>query len=667
MKKLFFLIFTILLTGYTWGQNNGDYRSKQTGVWNTASNWEVYNSGTWATAGSAPPSNCAIEIRSGHSITNANINRTLTGNTITVNGTLDIDQGTLTVGGTSSITVNGTLIRTGGLNINTGGSVTVNNGGIFKFNANITDPAIPTITWQTGSTCEILGGTSLSGTLGGLNQTFYNFKVNGTSTWSGALQCSGALTTINGNLIISNTGNSREFRLATTNGYTLNIGGDLIVEGGILDLASGTSGGTRIINIAGSFNQTGGTIKHSNTTSCTINFTGSNKTFTKSSGTLTNTYINWGINSSASLALANDLPVATSRSLTVNGTLDCASNIVSGAGAFTLSSGATLKTKNTNGITSSGATGAIQVSGARSFSTGANYIYNGTSSQVTGNGLPTNINNLTIDNTAEVSLSGNVNINGTLELISGLLNLNSNTLTYGTNGILKYSGTSTQTASSVEWPASGLNNVEINGSDVVLDFDRTLSGNLTINTGKKFTVNANKQLTVNGIATNTTDANFVLKNGASFINSSANVAATMERYIAAANWSAADEGWHVLSSPVSGQSISGDFTPNGAGNDYDFYAWDEPSYMWLNQKVTGNNINTFQNGIGYLVAYEQAGTKNFAGNLNSSDINVSLSYNNTDPNKKGWNLLGNPFPCALDWSNTAWDKKLGRFTFGNYC
>lgn len=654
MKKLFIFILTIMITGYSWGQNNGDYRSKQSGVWNTASNWQVYSSGAWTTAATAPLSNCAIEIQASHSITNGNTTRTVTGNVITVNGTLDIDQATFTVGGTSSISVNGILKRTATLNINTGGSLIVNNGGTYQHNTNVSNPTIPTITWQTGSTCEILGGSSFYGNMTGLNQTFHHFKVNG-SSWYGDLQCLGSLTTINGNLIINNTGGgTKEFRLTSITSYTLNIGGDLIVSGGTINFGNGSSG-TRTINIGGSFNQSGGVVTNL-TTSCTINFTGSDKTFTKTSGTLTNIYINWGVSTGASLSLANSLPVATSRTLIVKGILDCASSIVSGTGAFTLNSGATLKTKNTSGITSSGATGAIQVTGTRTFNAGASYIYNGTSSQVIGNGLPATVNNFTIDNSAGVSLSGNLTVNGTLELINGALNLNSNTLAYGSNGILKYSGTSVQTATAIEWPASGLNNVFINGNDVVLDFNRTLSGNLTINTGKKLTLNTDKQLTVNGSFTNSTATNFFLKNGASFINSSANVAATMERDISAANWSTTDEGWHILSSPVVGQGISGAFTPTGTNNDYDFYAWDETSYTWLNQKVLANNISAFGNAIGYLVAYQQAGTKTFAGNLNNADVYATLSFANTTANKKGWNLLGNPYPCALDWSNAAWDK-----------
>ena len=116
---------------------------------------------------------------------------------------------------------------------------------------------------------------------------------------------------------------------------------------------------------------------------------------------MTNTNINWAVNSGASLTLANNLPVATSRTATVNGTLDCgATPLVSGAGAFTLASGATLGIGSTAAITSSGATGNIQVTGTRTFNTCPNYTYNGSLAQVTGNGLPSTVNNLTINNSS---------------------------------------------------------------------------------------------------------------------------------------------------------------------------------------------------------------------------------------------------------------------------
>ena len=79
-----------------------------------------------------------------------------------------------------------------------------------------------------------------------------------------------------------------------------------------------------------------------------------------------------------------------------------AGTFISGGGSFTLSSGATLGITSAAGITASGATGNIQVTGTRTYDTGANYIYNGSAAQVTGDGLPATVNNLTFNNTGGI-------------------------------------------------------------------------------------------------------------------------------------------------------------------------------------------------------------------------------------------------------------------------
>lgn len=105
---------------------------------------------------------------------------------------------------------------------------------------------------------------------------------------------------------------------------------------------------------------------------------------------------------------------------TNNGTLIIApAGILNGDVGFSLTSGATIQIGSTAGITSSGATGNIQVTKTRTFNTGANYTYNGTSTQVTGSGLPSTVNNLTINNAAGVILSNPLTVNGLLTLTSG--------------------------------------------------------------------------------------------------------------------------------------------------------------------------------------------------------------------------------------------------------
>ena len=126
---------------------------------------------------------------------------------------------------------------------------------------------------------------------------------------------------------------------------------------------------------------------------------------------------------------------------------------------------------------------------------------------------------------------------------------------------------------------------------------------------------------------------------------------TMERYIeAAGGWgegsSATD--WHFIASPVGNQSIDNSWTPSGINGGYDFYAYQEDPPLWLNQKQEGNNITHFIPGKGYLVAYENSGNRYFEGQPGTGDIGVTLSRLGD-----GWNLLGNPYPSAIDWNKVS--------------
>jgi hypothetical protein len=185
------------------------------------------------------------------------------------------------------------------------------------------------------------------------------------------------------------------------------------------------------------------------------------------------------------------------------------------------------------------------------------------------------------------------------------------------------------------------------------------AGNLTIETGAGLTIQTSGSLTVSGTLTNNAvAANLVIKSDAtgtgSLIHSMANVHATVERYITGAS-----ENWHLISSPVQSQSISGDWTPAGTyadGTGYDFYAWDEPTTAWLNQKVEANNINNFTPGKGYLVAYQATNpTKTFTGELNEGSTSLALTTSGVST--YGWsNLAGNPYPSSIDWkAASGWD------------
>jgi hypothetical protein len=143
----------------------------------------------------------------------------------------------------------------------------------------------------------------------------------------------------------------------------------------------------------------------------------------------------------------------------------------------------------------------------------------------------------------------------------------------------------------------------------------------------------------------------------SLIHNTASVPATVERYLTG-GWDGWDAGWHQLSSPVAAQPISA-FETTGAGNDYDFYGWDEPTNMWMNYKAAGfeawnGNSPNFNVGQGYLVSYEAANsTKTFTGELNTADVTFA-NMTSGGTSFTGWHLLGNPFASALTWNDGNW-------------
>jgi len=195
----------------------------------------------------------------------------------------------------------------------------------------------------------------------------------------------------------------------------------------------------------------------------------------------------------------------------------------------------------------------------------------------------------------------------------------------------------------------------------------TVTGTLLINSGKKFEINPARRLTVSGTLSNLsgTNAGLVIMSDASgtgsLVNNTIRQSAMFECYINGISWA-----WHFLSSPVIDQEISGNFTPTGTGNDYDFYTWYESSLLWVNFKnttvaPTWNTANDgtilFNPGKGYLVAYEsENSTKTFAGELNSGTVTYGLNYTSGTGAYKSYNLVGNPYPCSIDWkASSGWD------------
>jgi hypothetical protein len=337
------------------------------------------------------------------------------GNSATIAGTLNLQLGSGTTGAgkyiatNSSTTVSGTM--TSNTSFSTLSSSTSNlvfsSTGIFQL-AGTTANTIPTATWQTGSTVKLSQSGSSSITMAGLSgQSFSNFTID--ATHSGTINFNASGSTIS---------------------FTIN--GDYTQSGSpLIELGGGTA--TTNISVGGAFQKSAGTL------STTTSSTNATVTLTNTSGKNlqcnSSKWVDFTIATTGVYILNGSFTTnANTANFIVNGTLDCNTNILYGGTltSFTLASGASLKFANTDGITTTGAAGAIQVGNTRTYDPAANYTYNGSLAQVTGTGLPASLTGtVTINNSAGVTMSQNTAFTGigALVLTAGKLITNAKTLT----------------------------------------------------------------------------------------------------------------------------------------------------------------------------------------------------------------------------------------------
>ena len=90
------------------------------------------------------------------------------------------------------------------------------------------------------------------------------------------------------------------------------------------------------------------------------------------------TYNNVTVTGTGHPVLTGPLQAHTTFVVQPGGQAATACQPLTGAGTFTLAAGATLYICAPHGLSATGPTGAVQVTGTRSFSSDATYIYNGT-------------------------------------------------------------------------------------------------------------------------------------------------------------------------------------------------------------------------------------------------------------------------------------------------
>ena len=439
----------------------GDYRSHQTGDWTDVNTWERYDGTTWVTPAPTYPvynNSQTITIQNAHTVT---ISATLAnggsgyihltkinqgGQLIVNNGatlnfandgvlaTTDLQvDGTLTAlgqlgtNGNVSILVNGTFVYSGtGINLsNAGDTVRVGPLGTYQHNAN--SNSTPNIMiCQPGATLLISGITSNQTGIFKTTSTYGNIVWNCPSQGGYYAFRSTLTNNVLGSFTVMNTGTTY-LTFANANAKVTLPGGFYQTGGTVKFIESGAVNDT--LSVGGDFNITGGTFSSNASGGAytfTVNLTGTNKTINYSQSGNTNT--NWNVN--GVYTLVSNLVLPTSGyGVTVNGTLNAAAFIISGAGNFTMSPASTFSSASATGLD-----GNITVSGTKSFGTTGNFIFNGSAAQSTGALIPAAINSLTINNSSNVSLGGNTALAGPLTFTAGKLKLGVNNIS--TNSIV---------------------------------------------------------------------------------------------------------------------------------------------------------------------------------------------------------------------------------------
>ncbi|MCF8302293.1 MAG: T9SS type A sorting domain-containing protein [Bacteroidales bacterium] len=198
--------------------------------------------------------------------------------------------------------------------------------------------------------------------------------------------------------------------------------------------------------------------------------------------------------------------------------------------------------------------------------------------------------------------------------------------------------------------ASG--NVPPNGGSVTIanaitqDIDR-YADDLTINNGASLNINQGINLTVDGTLTNNGDqTSLVIQSDATGTGSlieSDGVAATAQQYVEGAEVGNNDK-WHLVAQPVNEINSMEVFL-----NCY-LKEWQEANNTYAN--VGNTDLSTAMKGYSMMYSYNPGAptskTLEFTGLLNTGNQSIGFTADNST-----WNLLGNPYPCAIDWDQVS--------------
>jgi len=310
------------------------------------------------------------------------------------------------------------------------------------------------------------------------------------------------------------------------------------------------------------------------------------------------------------------------------------------------------------------------VNAAVSAQTSYNVVYAGAFNITTGLELPTNataLDNLTLNNTFNITnpqpppgphayiltLATPVFVNGSLTITEGTFATANNAvsigndLTVATDGIFQpgqspitFNGSSPQTLTSSS-PLTIFNLAVTQTSASTLDILSAVDIENGFSVNSSSAVNAGTNL-LRLLSTPANTANVApLASGASITGS-----VIVQRYLPKA---VAVRNFHYMSSPVTNSSMP----------DWDLelpiakaYRWNEPTTAYVIYSLAG----ALPSGRGFAVDVSSPATFTYdtRGTLGQGDILVPVTAKTSQVDgPDGWNLIGNPYPSAIDWDNIA--------------
>ncbi|MBN1782449.1 family 43 glycosylhydrolase [bacterium] len=439
----------------------GEFKSSQSGDFDDPAAWAWHDGTDWvAPAPRAPQTDDGIiAVLEGDTITVA-APATADQLVVASGGVLKIAEGSvLTIANSvgADLIVLGEVVNEGDIDSESGAVLNFLNGGTYRHAQD--GGTIPAAEWRKDAVCVIDHVVDTAPSNG--NQDFYHVlwncpdqSGNKSMKWNGNV--------IGGHIMIESTGSGRWQMCAPSSGTgaVVHIKGDIIQSGGQFS-SNGTSNANTSIGITqdGNIEVTGGNFSVSRGSQGGTGTT--SWILTAGDVSITNATVQNSNPEGASFIFSchDSSQLLTLSDVTYGGggfpvqvdsgaVLDMGSSILEGSGKFLLRKGGMLVTALSGGIDD-----AVHNSGDRTFETGSGFGFNGTDAQVTGSVMPESVSDLLIDNAAGVTLSGNVRINGNLELRAGSVVTGGFTLIYGPDGILTYSGREGQITADTEFPA----------------------------------------------------------------------------------------------------------------------------------------------------------------------------------------------------------------------